>query len=757
MSVLGTRVLRTEDPKFLTVGGSYVADLRDPLLEGAAHVAYARSSMAHALLTVDVEAARQMPGVIGVFTSADLDSKLMPVGMARADMARPFLAIERVRFVGEPIAVVVADTAAHAADAVETVVADYDPLPVVVDPEASASNEVLLFPEADTNCAIQMTFGRTDDLFAGCEAVTSQQIVNHRVAICPLEVRGAATAWAPDGRLHMWISTQHAHGVRDELANICGLDPSQVHVVAPDVGGGFGAKISPTAEEGLLPWLAQQLGRPMRWTETRTENMLAMGHGRAQIQLIEIGGRRDGTIEAYRLSILQDAGAYPSIGAFLPYLTRMMAAGVYAIPKIECNTTAVVTNTTPTIAYRGAGRPEAAAAIERAVDLFAAKVGMDPVEVRRRNLIAKFDEPHTTAVGTTYDCGDYEGALDRVLDAAGYTELRAEQARRREAGDPIALGIGVSTYVEVTAGPTASDEHAIVEVHPDGSATVFSGSSSHGQGLHTAFAMIASEQTGIPLDRITVVQGDTDRVEKGHGTMGSRSLQLGGSAMLGAADAVVDQARELAADLLEASADDIVLDTTAGQFHVAGTPAKARTWAEVATEAAAREPDVGGLRAAFDFQAGSTTFPFGAHVAVVDVDTETGQVKLRRMVACDDAGRILNPLLVEGQLHGGIALGAAQALMEEVRYDDDGNPVTANFADYAIISAAELPSFELVPMETPTPVNPLCAKGVGESGTIGSTPAVQSAVCDALSHFGVRHIDIPCTPEKVWRAIQAVQ
>jgi carbon-monoxide dehydrogenase large subunit len=414
----------------------------------------------------------------------------------------------------------------------------------------------------------------------------------------------------------------------------------------------------------------------------------------------------------------------------------------------------VVTNTTPLTAYRGAGRPEAAAAIERAMDLFAAEIGMDAVAVRRRNLIPKFDTPTTTAVDTSYDNGDYETALDLALSSVGYDGLRAEQKRRRDAGDPIAMGIGVSVYVEVTAGPTAGSEHARIEVHPDGSATVYTGSSPHGQGHETAFAMIVQETTGIPMDRVKLVWGDTDLVAKGEGTMGSRSLQLGGSAVLRASEQAVDEARNLAAELLEASPDDVVLDTVSGQFHVTGTPAVARSWAEVAT-AAAERGDGTGICGVVDFQADSTTFPFGCHVAVVDVDTETGRVVLSRMLTVDDAGRIVNPLLVEGQRHGGIGQGAAQALLEEVRYDADGNPITANFADYGIISATELPDFELVTMETPTPMNPLGAKGIGESGTIGSTPAVQSAVCDALAHLGVRHVDIPCTPERVWRAIQA--
>jgi carbon-monoxide dehydrogenase large subunit len=759
MSILGTRVARIEDPRFLTVGGTYVADLKDPLLDGALFAIYVRSTMAHATITVDVDEARNAPGVVAVYTSADIDLGSMPPAMPMIPdtMSRPLLATDRVRFVGEPVAVVLSERQDLGIDAAEMVYVDYEPLPAVIEPEQADTNEQLLFPEAGTNCALELAFGRSDDLFDGCEAVVTQKIVNQRVAAAPLETRGAATAWGDDGRMHFWISSQHAHGAKGALAGIYGLDGAQVHVTAPDVGGGFGAKIGITPEEALLPWLARQSGRPVRWDETRTENMLGMGHGRAQIQTLEIGGKRDGTVEAYRLTILQDAGAYPAVGAVLPFLTRMMTPGVYVTPKVECNSRAVVTNTTPVVAYRGAGRPEAAAAVERAIDLFAAEIGMDPVDVRRRNLRPPFDEPITTPVDTTYDTGNYEEALDRALAAAGYDELRAEQKRRRDAGDTVQLGIGVSVYVEVTAGPTPGSEYANLEVHPDGSATIYTGASPHGQGHATSFAMIVQDTTGIPMEQVNIVWGDTDKVARGEGTMGSRSLQVGGSAVLQASEIVIDEARKIAAELLEANVDDVQLELSNGTFHVAGTPAVSRTWAEVATAAMERDDTGAGLCGQIDFHEKSTTFPFGAHVAVVDVDTETGRVDLRRMVTCDDAGRIINPLLVEGQRHGGIAQGAAQALLEEIRYDDDGNPITSNFADYGIISAAELPTFELETMETPTPANPLGAKGIGESGAIGATPAVQSAVCDAVAHLGVRHIDIPCTPERVWRAIEAAK
>ncbi len=753
MSILGTRVVRKEDPKFLTTGGTYVDDIDDPRLAGAARVTFVRSTMAHARITsIDVDEAKAAPGVIAVLTAADLGLAPLPpsIPMFNQDMGRPVLADGIVRFVGEPIAVVISEDASQGEDAAELVFVDYDPLTAVVDPEDAVKDEVILHEAAGTNVVMVMDFGSDDALFDGCEVVVSERVVNQRVAGAPLEVRAGAASWGDDGRCTYWCSTQAPQASRDALQTALGLDAGTVHLIAPDVGGGFGAKIGASPEDIVVAWAARELGRPMRWVETRSENMTNMGHGRAQIQRLTIGGQRDGTVEAYRLELLQDTGAYPAVGGILPYLTRTMSAGVYAIPKIECNLRSVATNTAPVVAYRGAGRPEATAAGERAMDLFAAEIGMDPAEVRRKNLIPADAFPYTTAVGTTYDVGDYEGALDRVLEAAGYDQLRADQAKRREAGDTVALGIGVSIYVEVTAGPTAGGEHGRVVVNADGSATVFTGTSPHGQGHVTSWSMIVNDRLGIPMDQIDVVHGDTDLVPDGVGTFGSRSLQLGGTAVHQAAGEVLELARKHAADLLEANADDVVLDTESGRFHVTGTPAVAKSWTEVA-EAAGE----GGLDAITEFTAESPTYPFGAHVAVVEVDTETGKVTLSRMITCDDAGRLLNPLLVEGQRHGGIAQGVAQALLEEVVYDADGNPLTSNFADYAFISACEVPSFELVTMETPTPVNPMGAKGIGESGTIGSTPAVQSAVIDALAHRGVRHIDMPATSERVWRALAA--
>jgi carbon-monoxide dehydrogenase large subunit len=762
-SILGNRVLRKEDPKFLTTGGVYLDDLHDePLLQGAAFVVYARSTAAHGLITsIDTSQAASMPGVLGVYTAADLGLEPVPAAF-NPMVSRTLLASDKVRYVGEPVVAVVAETYEQATDAAQVVEIEIDFLEALVDIEAAMASTTLIYEAAGSNVvfdttALGMPENTGDEFFADCEVVVEGRFVNQRVAPCPLEVRAAAAAW--DGeRLVQWLSTQHAQGALDGLKAANGLGDGQVRVVTPDVGGGFGAKIGTYPEEVLLGRLAKEVGRPVRFRETRSESMMALGHGRAQIQYVTIGGRRDGTVTHYRMHVLQDAGGFVDMGAILaPFMTRPMSSAVYAIPNIEVRTTSVVTNTTPIVAYRGAGRPEATAAAERAMDMFAVEIGMDPAELRRTNLIPAFSEPHTTAIGQTYDVGDYEQSLDKALEAAGYTELRAEQARRREAGGAKQLGIGVSVYVEITGGVPPMGEAAKVEIHDDGSASIYTGTSPHGQGHDTAWSMIASAQTGIPIDRIRLVWGDTDLVPVGGGTMGSRSLQQGGAAVDKASAELVERATKLAASLLEADEADVELDTGTGAFHVAGTPSVAKSWADLAVAARGHQDFPDGLTHETRFEAGGATFPFGSHVAVVEVDVETGQVRHVRHIACDDAGRVLNPMLLEGQIHGGVAQGTAQALLEEVRYDTDGNPVTSNLADYAMISSAELPSVQVVHMETPTPVNPLGAKGIGESGTIGSTPAVQSAVVDAVSHLGVRHIDMPTTPERVWQAIAAAR
>jgi aerobic carbon-monoxide dehydrogenase large subunit len=759
MSILGTRVVRTEDPRLLTVGGTYVDDLRVPELTDAARITFVRSPVAHALITcIDAAAAREAPGVVAVLTAQDLDDlpppppddggggEGAPVPLG-GKWAEPLLAVDRVRYVGEPVAMVITNESYQGEDAAELVSVDYEPLPAVVGIATSLAGETLLFPGTESNVPVSVGGPADDAAFGDCEVVVERTIVNQRLAPMPMEGRAAAARWA-DGKLTYWVSTQNAQITRFILAGALGLDPGVIRVIAPDVGGGFGAKIGIDRDAILVAWAARRTGRPLRWAETRSENLIGMTHGRAQEQTVRIGGTRDGRVLAYRLEIVQDTGAYGRMSGFLPGLTSLMAVGPYHIPQVQTAFRVVVTNTTPISAYRGAGRPEATAAIERAIDLFAAEVGMDPADVRRRNLIPSDQFPYTTPSGAVYDSGDYATALDKVLAAAGYGDLRAEQARRRERGDVAQLGIGLASYVEITAADAPAGETARLVVHGNGTATVYTGSSAHGQGHHTAWAMLVEAELGIEMAKVTVIHGDTDLIPQGVGTYASRSLQLGGVAVHKAALDVKDQARRVAADMIEVAEADLELDTERGTWQVRGDPATGRTWADVASHAGAD-----GLVATVEHAGGAPTFPFGTHLAVVEVDTETGKARLVRHVTVDDAGTVVSPVLAEGQRHGGIAQGVAQALLEEMLYDADGNPLTATLADYAAITAAELPSFELIASETPTDINPLGVKGIGEAGTLGATPATQNAVIDAVSHLGVRHIDMPATPMRVWAAI----
>jgi carbon-monoxide dehydrogenase large subunit len=751
VSILGNRVLRKEDPRFLRGEGTYVENLE---LEGALTVTFVRSLLAHArVVGVDASAAKALPDV-HVFTGADIDVSTgpPPIPVLEQRMRRPVLAREVVRFVGDIVAVVVSPDRATGADAAELVAVEYDPLPLAVSTVDAAKDEVLLYPEIGTNVAGRA--GRSDHdprLFDGCDVVVRDTLVSQRLAACPLEVRSAAAEVGSDGRITAWLSTQVPHRDHFGLSATLGIEPSQFRVIAPDVGGGFGAKSAFGAEETIVVWLARHLGTPVRWTETRSESMTTLPHGRGQRLELALGGTRDGKLLAYRMDILQDAGAYPGVTAFLPNLTALLASGVYAIPSIEVDGVSVVTNTAPLTTVRGAGRPEASQAIERMVDLFAAEIGMDPVEVRRTNFIPKDAFPYKTATGAEYDSADYEAALELALRAVGYDELRAEQQRRRDEGSARELGIGISSYTEIT-NPLGEEEYGEVEITADGGAIVHTGSFSHGQGHETTFAMIAAERLGLPIERITVAKGDTDDVPRGTGTFGSKSTQIGGMAARGAADDVVERAKVLVGDYLEASAADVVLDTAAGRFHVVGTPQPALSWVELA-ERAAEDGRLDELKAQHDFKA-PPTFPFGVHIAVVEVDVETGKVDLQRLVAVDDAGTLINPLIAEGQVHGGVFTGVAQALYEEFVYDEEGNPLTGSFVGYAFPSSADLPGWEAIEMETPTPANELGVKGIGESGTIGATPAVWNAVLDALAPYGVRHVDLPCNGENVWRALQ---
>jgi carbon-monoxide dehydrogenase large subunit len=753
---LGEAVPRVEDPPLVTGSARYTDDLEIP---GALHAVFVRSVMAHARISgLDTGQAAAMPGVVAVLTAADLDLSPLPPGMGPPELARPPLAREVVRFMGEVIAVVVAATREQALDAAEAVAVEYDPLPVVTDPAAAVEpGAPLLFPGHGSNVAVEAPWKGDATKVDEADVVLRARLVNQRVAPVPMEPETAVAA--PDeetGGIILWTPTQAPFFTQAAVCGVLGLDPSRLRVIAPAVGGAFGARIVAYPEQVVVVALAQRLERPVRYVETRSETMLAASHGRGQVQDVEVGATREGLVTDVRARIIADGGAYPGEAALMPSMTVQMLCGPYRIQRVEGHTRTVATNTTPVSAYRGAGRPEATWLLERMIDRLAAELELDPAEVRRRNLLPPDVFPYDTAAGARYDSGNYAAALDRALEVAGYQRLRADQAERRGRGDARQLGIGLSTYVEVTG---FGAEVGAVEIERDGSVTVITGTSPHGQGHETAWAQLASATLGVELEQVRVVHSDTARVPSGAGTMGSRSLQVGGSAVFQASEQVLAKGRELAAHLLEARVEDVVVHPGNG-LGVAGVPATALSWAALAEAIAdpARRPEgMDGdarLSAQVSFQMPGTTYPFGAHVAVVEVDVETGLVRLLRHIAVDDSGRLLNPLLAEGQIHGGIAQGAAQALFEEVRYDADGNNLTGTLATYAMPSAAELPSFETARMETPSPYNPLGAKGIGESGTIGSTPAVHNAVLDALRPYGVTDVEMPTTPERVWRAIQ---
>jgi carbon-monoxide dehydrogenase large subunit len=751
-SLVGVPVRRVEDPTLLRGQGTYIDNLP---IEGALHLAFVRSPAAHAeIRSIDMTDARGMPGVVAVYSADDLDfpdhSGMMQLHPAAI---RHALAKGKVRYVGDTVVAVVAETKAQAVDAAEAVIVDYDMLPAVADMEsAMAPDSARQFDAMSSNIVMGAREPDGYDALAGADVIVRGRFENQRLAVVPME--GAAIAVIPgddgDGhQLTVYLGCQMPHMNRGGLAAGFGLEPESVRLIAPHVGGSFGAKHW-APEDIVAVKVALELGRPVKWIETRSENMISMPHGRGQVQYLEMGLRNDGTIVGLRCRIIGDAGAYAGFGGMLAFgPTRMMSQGVYRIPEIAYDVAVVLTNLAPMGAYRGAGRPEAAAMLERILDMAAVELGIDPVVIRRRNFLGPDEFPYTTVTGVTYDVGDYDAALTEALRIAGYDDLRAEQAARRERSDTVQLGIGISAYVEITAGGSGS-EYSEVEVHADGTATVKAGTSAHGQGHATAYSQLVSGELGIPIESIEFIQSDTALVPRGGGTGGSRSLQLGGSAALGASRAVLEQARSLAAELLEAAPEDIVLSAE-GAFGVAGVPSKSFTWAEVATASEAKGVP---LAAEHDFVQAGASFPFGAHVSVVEVDTETGRVVPIRHIAVDDCGRILNPMLVDGQVHGGLASGIAQALWEEMVYDEDGNPLTSTLAEYGIPSAAEFPPFEVAHTQTPSPLNPLGAKGIGESATVGSTPAVQNAVVDALSHLGVRHLDMPLSSERVWRAIE---
>jgi carbon-monoxide dehydrogenase large subunit len=721
---LGGAVRRVEDRRLITGAGRYTDDNQP---EGCLHAVFVRSTMAHARITgVDASSARSMPGVSGVFFSADLAFD--------SETARPRLCADEVRFVGDAIAVAVASSREQAVDAAAAVVIDYEPLHVVVESAAALA-------DAD-NLAFEFDLGE-DGALEGADVVIRSRFVNQRLAAVPIEANAVVAEPQGEGRIRLWTSTQVPFEVRAQVAAALGLEESKVRVIAGDVGGAFGAKLMTYPEQSVIAALAQKLDRPVRWFEYRTENMVAMTHGRGHVQDVALGATADGKLVGLEADVVADAGAYAGLAPPLIVFTALLATSVYEIPRLRYRAKSAFTNTAVMSAYRGAGRPEAIALIERAMDMLAAELRMDPAELRRRNLI-RGEFPFTTQTGLTYDSGDYVRALDLALEAADYDELRREQRARRERGDRLQLGIGLSVYVEMTAVRLTA-EFGGARAEPDGSFVLTVGTTSSGQGHETAFAQLAAHALGVPMDAIRVLQSDTALVPGGSGTSGSRSLQIGGSAVRKACVELVERAKTETARRLEAGLDDIV-HFEDGRFGVRGVPATALTWAELAGGAA--------LVVETEFEQDDQTFPFGCHVAVAEVDVETGEARLIRHIAVDDCGTVLNRMLVEGQIHGGVAQGVAQALYEEFVYDTEGNPLTTSLIDYAIPTIGEIPPIETVQMETPTRLNPLGAKGIGESGTIGATPAAQNAVIDAVSHLGVRHIDMPLHPMRVWEAIQ---
>jgi aerobic carbon-monoxide dehydrogenase large subunit len=735
-SLLGGVVRRREDRRLITGAGVFTDDVSP---ERCLHAVFVRSPHAHArIASVDVNAAQQIPGVVGVFQAADLAFE--------SETARPRLCSEVVKFVGDVVAVAVAESRGEAVDAAAAVIVDYEVLPALVDSTTALQpGAIQVDPDKGDNIAFDFDIGEEGAL-NGADVVVRARFVNQRLAAVPIETNAVVAEPDGDGGIRVWTSTQVPFGVRTQVADSLGLSEEKVRVIAGDVGGGFGAKLMTYPEQSVIAALAMKLGRPVRWFEYRTENMVAMTHGRGHVQDVALGATSDGKLVGLEADVISDAGAYAGLAPPQLIYTVLLAPSLYEIPRIRYSAKCVYTNTAVMSAYRGAGRPEAIALIERAMDMLAVELQMDPAELRRRNLISG-PFPYTTVTGLTYDTGDYAKALDLALAASGYDELRRDQKIRRERGDRVQLGIGLSTYVEMTAVLTTS-EFGAARAEADGSIVLTAGTTASGQGHETAYAQIASRMLGVPMERIRIVQSDTGLVARGNGTSGSRSLQVGGSAVRAACVLLVDKARQEAARRLEASSEDIV-QLEDGRFGVKGVPATALSWADLAADAA--------LVAETDFEQDDQTFPFGCHVAVVEVDVETGAAHLVRHIAVDDCGTVLNQMLVEGQIHGGVAQGVAQALYEEFVYDAEGNPLTTSLTDYAIPTIGEIPQIETVSMETPTPLNPLGAKGVGESGTIGSTPAVQNAVVDAVSYLGVRHIDMPAHPMRVWEAIQAAR
>ena len=765
MSIVGAKVIRKEDPNLLTGRGQFVDDIQ---LTGTTHMAFVRSTEAHALIKgIDVSAALECEGVIGAWTAADLELPPLP---GVPGLERPALAIDKVRFVGEAVAVVVAENKYAAADGTELVIVDYEPLGAVTNiEEATAENAPLLYDELGSNTVAEVP---TEDdhqaIFDAAPHTETIKLINNRCTAAPIETNACLADYGPAG-LTVWASFQAPHHLRNRISAWLDIPQDQCRVITPDVGGGFGQKINFTPEFFVAPVLSKILNRPVKYSQTRSEAMTSMYHGRAQEQEVSVAFDNDGKIQALKVFASQDMGGYADgTGMGMPVLTTAMSAGCYVIPNVSIAWRNVLTNTTPIAAYRGAGRPEATYLIERAMDHIAYKLDMDPTEVRRRNYIPKDSFPYPThSELAVYDSGNFEGALDELLNIMDYQSLREEQAANRENLEKPLLGIGFSSWLEIAGfgppgslegfGHLGSWESVQIRIQPDGSAIIYTGASPHGQGTVTTFAQIASEYLGIDYEKISVRHGDTATIPQGIGTMGSRQVAVGGEGVKNASLKIVENAKSIAAHKLEANPEDI--EVADGNLFVKGTPSKNLTWAEVATFSFQRlelpeDMDPGSLDTTILQEVPNFSFPSGAYACVIEIDRQTGDARIRDMYLVDDCGTVINPLLAEGQVHGGVAQGIAQALYEEFSYDENGQPTTATFIDYLMPGAPDLPSYKSGRINTPNPNNSLGAKGIGESGSVGTPPAVMNAVVDAVRHLGVTHIDMPATPQKLWEILQ---
>ena len=771
---IGQSVLRKEDPRLLSGKGQYVDDIHLP---GTAHVVILRSPHAHARIRrLNTASAAALEGVVAVLTGGDVREPLgtLPMMARLPNLHIPphyLLAVERVRYAGEPVAAVVAETPYIARDAVDRIEVDYDPLPAVVDPEkALGKDSPLIYDDRKSNVAGTFSLVSGDVLTAFRKAVhrVKARLVNQRLAPIPMECRAVQARWqSGEKMLTLWSTTQIPHLLRNYVARSLGVPDNLLRVLALDVGGGFGSKLNIYPEEILIPYLAMRLAWPVKWVETRRENLLATIHGRDQINSVELALSKDGRILGLRCRTIADIGAYLQLfTAAIPTLTAIMTPGCYRIPAISFGVTEVFTNKMATDAYRGAGRPEAIYLIERMMDLAAAELGMDPAEIRKRNMVRPADFPHTTATGLVYDTGNYGAALNKALRAAEYTKLRTRQKRMRRQRNRLGaklLGIGIASYVEICGTGPASDrppgggwESATVRVEPSGTVTVLTGSSPHGQGGETSFAQIVADGLAISVDNVAVLHGDTVAVPAGVGTFGSRSTAVGGTAVHLATAKVKLKMTAIGAHLLETSPSKVVWSN--GKIALRTSPRKFVAFSDIVVAAYKARPLPRGMEPGLEstscFSPPDYTYPFGTHVCVVEIETETGEIKIVRYIAVDDCGRVINPMLVEGQVQGGIAQGIGQALYEQVVFDESGQLLTGSLMDYVVPKAGQLPRYECSRTETPTAVNPLGVKGVGEAGTIAATPAVVNAVMDALAPYGIRHIDMPLKPEKIWKALR---